>query len=261
MKAVDVIWVADQTALAQHAARHVGDLVRGRDAPTIALPTGDTPIGMYRQLAADHRDGKISFRQARLFNLDEYVGMAPDHPQSYHAFLHRHFLDHIDVAPQGVRLLCGDTPDADEECSAYDSAIAAAGGLDLAILGLGANGHIAFNEPGDPWDRETHCVTLAERTREAHRPNFKDESSIPRFGLTMGVKMLAAARNILLLCAGQSKREAMAALLAGVRDAAWPVTSIADHPRLTVIAEANLKPDDATRPTVASVREHASADR
>lgn len=239
---MNIIWVADYDALAEQAARHVRDLLRANGTLSIALPTGDTPIGMYRRLAAYAANGEISFRHTRLFNLDEYAGMAPENPQSYHAFLHRQFLDHIDAPADSVRLLRGDAHDADEECRSYDRAIAAAGGLDLAILGLGANGHIAFNEPHDPWDRETHPVTLAETTRNAHRPNFKDDDSVPRAGLTMGIKTLAAARSILLLGAGLSKREAMAALLAGVKDAAWPVTSIIDHPKLTVIAEAGLKP-------------------
>lgn len=235
-------WAADRADLAITAARHVQGILARNPAPSIALPTGETPTGMYHKLAELHQHNGLSFRGARLFNLDEYVGMGPDSPKSYHAFLHHHFLDHIDAKPENVRLLRGDTADHDAECRAYDAAIAQAGGLDLAILGLGGNGHLAFCEPHDPWDLTTHQVTLAETTRKAHRPNFAKESDIPRFGLTMGLKTLRNARQVLLLCAGASKKAAMAAFLKGEKDEAWPVTCLIGHPDLTVIADKELQP-------------------
>lgn len=235
-------WAQTRAALAETAADIVADVLRRTEAPVIALPTGETPIGLYRALAQRHHRDGLSFRAARFFNLDEYEGMSPDHPQSYHAFLHKHFLDHVDAAPGNIRLLRGDAPDPQEECRAYDLAITAAGGLDLAILGLGGNGHVAFNEPFDPWDQQTHRVLLAEKTRAAHRPNFARAADVPRFGLTMGIRTLLAARRILLLCAGASKREAMAALLRGGKDKAWPVTCLLDHEDVTIIAEAELQP-------------------
>lgn len=235
-------WAQSRTALAETAADIIEDVLRRTKAPVIALPTGETPIGLYRALARRHQRDGLSFRAARFFNLDEYEGMPPDHPQSYHAFLHEHFLDHIDAARENVRLLRGDAPDPQEECRAYDRAIKAAGGLDLAILGLGGNGHVAFNEPFDPWDQETHRVLLAEKTRAAHLPNFATAADVPRIGLTMGIRTLLAARRILLLCAGASKREAMAALLKGRKDEVWPVTCLLDHKDVTIIAEAELQP-------------------
>lgn len=239
---LSVHWAETRTALAETAADHVQDVLRAKKAPVIALPTGETPIGLYRVLAERHHRDGLSFATTRFFNLDEYAGMPPDHPQSYHAFLHRHFLDHVDADPRNIRLLRGDVLDGQEECRAYDRAITAAGGIDLAILGLGGNGHVAFNEPFDPWDQDTHPVVLAEKTRAAHRPNFARAEDVPRSGLTMGIGTLLAARNILLLCVGASKREAMAALLRGRKDEAWPVTSLIGHKRLTIIAEAELQP-------------------
>ena len=233
-----VHWARSRAALAEAAADIVQDVLRQVKAPVIALPTGETPIGLYQALARR----PLSFATARFFNLDEYEGMAPDHPQSYHTFLHRHFLDHIDAAPENIRLLRGDAPDALAECRAYDDAIRATGGFDLAILGLGGNGHVAFNEPFDPWDQETHRVVLAEKTRLAHRPNFARPEDVPQSGLTMGIKTLLAARKILLLCAGASKRDAMAALLKGRKDEAWPVTCLLGHKDVTIIAEAELQP-------------------
>jgi glucosamine-6-phosphate deaminase len=242
MMKLDVTWATDRAAMAELAAAYVCTSLRSGLTTSVALPTGDTPIGMYERLAERCRRGEVSFRNAKLFNLDEYAGMPPENPRSYHAFVRRHLIDHIDVPMEQVRLLRGDAPDAEEECRAYDRAIAAAGGIDLAILGLGSNGHIAFNEPGVLWDLDTHVVELDQRTRQAHQPNFPDEASVPRIGVTMGIRTLKAAKKVLLLCAGEGKREAMAALLAGREDYAWPVTSLLDHKDLSILAEETLFP-------------------
>lgn len=235
-------WAADRAAMAELAADYVCASLADGSATSLALPTGDTPIGMYKHLVERCRRGEISFSNAELFNLDEYTGMSPNNPRSYHAFMRRHLIDHIDVPAEQVHLLRGNVADPAEQCRDFDRAIAAAGGIDLAILGLGANGHIAFNEPGVSWELDTHVVTLDEKTRHAHRPNFPDEASVPSTGVTMGVNTLRSARKVLLLCAGESKREALAALLAGREDRAWPVTSLLGHTDLSILAEAALMP-------------------
>jgi glucosamine-6-phosphate deaminase len=195
---------------------------------------------MYERLAEMHRAGEFSCRAGRFFNLDEFVGLGPDDPHSYGAYLRRHFLERVDASPDGVRFLRGNAPDLEAECRAYDAAIEAAGGIDLAILGLGTNGHIAFNEPGADWQDTTHCVVLAEPTRRAQRRQFHSGVAIPHEGLTMGVKTIRAARAILLLVAGAGKEAALAALLAGSPDANWPVTGLLEHPDLVVLADRRL---------------------
>jgi glucosamine-6-phosphate deaminase len=242
MTKLNVTWAADRAAMAELAANQVSATLLDGSATSLALPTGDTPIGMYEELSQRCRRGEISFGANKLFNLDEYVGMSPENPRSYHAFMRRNLIDRIDAPEDQVHLLRGDAPDADEQCRAFDRAIEAAGGIDLAVLGLGANGHIAFNEPGVSWDLDTHVVSLDERTRQAHRPNFPDDASVPKTGVTMGINTLRSARKVLLLCAGESKREAMAALLAGREDPAWPVTSLIGHSDLVVVAEEALMP-------------------
>jgi len=242
MTKLDVTWVADRAAMATLAADYVCASILAGSATSLALPTGETPIGMYEQLVKRCSAGEISFRDAQLFNLDEYAGMSPDDPRSYHAFMRSHLIDHIDVPAEQVHLLRGDAPDASAECRNFDRAIAAVGGIDVAILGLGANGHIAFNEPGVSWSLDTHVVALDESTQQAHRPNFADEASVPTTGMTMGIKTLRSARKVLLLCAGESKRQALAALLAGRQDSAWPVTSLLGHKDLSIVAEAALMP-------------------
>ncbi len=223
--------------LSDQAAAHVAALLRRKAAAAIALPTGRTPRGMYERLVALHRAGEFSCRDARIFNLDEFVGLGPDDPASYGAYLRRHFLSQVDADPVRIRLLQGDALDLDAECRDYDRAIDAAGGLDLAILGLGRNGHIAFNEPGGDWRSVTHRVVLSESTRSAQRQQFPSDEAVPREGLTMGMQTIRAARAILLLVAGVEKAAGLAALRAGRRDPSWPVTGLLDHADLLVLAD------------------------
>lgn len=223
--------------LADQAAARVAALFRRNPRATIALPTGATPRGMYERLVVLHRAGEFSCRDGRFFNLDEFVGLAPHSPCSYAAYVRRHFLGRIDADPAGIRLLRGDAPDLDAECRAYDRAIEAAGGIDLAILGLGRNGHVAFNEPGGDWQSTTHRVTLAESTRRAQRQQFPNGEAVPRQGLTMGLRTIREARALLLLVAGAGKEAGLAALRAGRPDANWPVTALLDHADLVVLAD------------------------
>jgi glucosamine-6-phosphate deaminase len=234
---VQLLWVNGHVELAEQAAAHVAALFRRNPRAVVALPTGATPRGMYEGLATLHRAGELSCREGRFFNLDEFVGLAPDSPCSYAAYLWRHFLRRVDANPARVRLLRGDVPDLEAECRAYDQAIEAAGGIDLAILGLGRNGHVAFIEPGSDLQSTTHVVTLAESTRRAQRQQFPNGEAVPRQGVTMGMRTIRAARALLLLVAGAEKEAGLAALRAGRLDAAWPVTALFDHPDLVVLAD------------------------
>jgi glucosamine-6-phosphate deaminase len=223
--------------LADQAAARVAALFRRNPRAAIALPTGATPRGMYERLATLHRAGEFSCRDGHFFNLDEFIGLAPDSPCSYAAYLRRHFFRRVDVDPAGIRLLRGTAPDLEAECRAYDRAIEEAGGIDLAILGLGRNGHVAFNEPGSDWQSTTHRVALAESTRRAQRQQFPNGEVVPRQGLTMGLQTIREARALLLLVAGAGKEAGLAALRAGRPDASWPVTALLDHADLVVLAD------------------------
>ncbi len=228
--------------IAMAAARHVGELVAHKPDAAIALPTGNTPVGLYRRLAERHAAGQFSCPQARFFNLDEFVGLSPEDPRSYGAFLWQHVFRPLSVTPGQVRLLRGTAPDLAAECRRFDQAIAQAGGLDLAILGLGSNGHIAFNEPGSDWNAATREVVLTEATRRGQSPSFGREADVPRRALTMGLRTLREARAILLLISGSGKAEAIAAMLRSKPDQNWPVTAILDHPMLTILADSALDP-------------------
>ena len=236
---MQLLWMNGHVELAEQAAGRVAALFRDNPRAVVALPTGATPRGMYERLATLHRADKFSCREARFFNLDEFVGLPPDNPCSYAAYLWRHFFRRVDADPTRIRTLRGDASDLEAECRAYDQAIKAAGGLDLAILGLGRNGHVAFNEPSSDWQATTHRVTLTESTRRAQRQQFPSGEAIPRQGLTMGLRTLREARSILLLVAGAGKEAGLAALRADAPDPIWPVTALLDHPNLVVLADRN----------------------
>jgi glucosamine-6-phosphate deaminase len=220
-------------AFAAAAADVVAAQLRDKGRSVLALPTGHTPLGMYTELVRRSKAGTLSLAEARIFNLDEFCGLPPADPHSYAAFMHEYLITPLALAPDHVHLLRGDAADLEGECRRYDAAIAQCGGIDLCVLGLGANGHIAFNEPGCSWDNHTHVVQLAPATR-AVRPTEPDWR-VPESGITLGIRNLLEARHILLLISGANKRAARDALYHGTADLDWPVTSLLQHPHVTTI--------------------------
>ncbi len=230
-----VINAATPRAFACAAADWTCDHLRGKPQSALALPTGGTPRGLYAELIERSKAGTVRLDAARIFNLDEYRGLGPSDPHSYAAFLERHLIAPAGIAADRVRLLRGDAPDMDAECREYDAAVAACGGIDLCIMGLGVNGHIAFNEPGSSWELRTHLVHLSHVTRAAHERQAEVPWEIPAWGVTMGIKTLLESRHVLLLIAGTHKEAAKAAFYAGAADIDWPATSLLAHGSLTVI--------------------------
>ena len=238
-------WCRGGNEFSLAAADQVSALLARKPGAVIALPTGQTPLGMYTELAARVARQRLSVAQGRFFNLDDYLGLNVDHPLSYACFLREHFLMPAGVPEEHIRLLQGDAVGIDAECRAYEAAIASAGGLDLAILGLGANGHIGFNEPGSDWSTRTHVVSLSPETRATHVAQTQGKFAIPEYGITVGISTIVAAREILLLVAGGAKARALAAFRRGIPDPKWPVTALLTHRNLTVLAAAELQPSAA----------------
>jgi glucosamine-6-phosphate deaminase len=234
-------WCRSGTEFSRAAADHVAALLERKPNAVIALPTGQTPLGMYAELVARAARKRLSAAQARFFNLDDYLGLNAGHPLSYARFLKEHFLTPAGVPEEHIRLLRGDAIGFEAECRDYEVAIAAAGGLDLAVLGLGTNGHIGFNEPGSDWSAQTHVVSLSQETRATHAAQTKGRFAIPEYGITVGISTIVAAREILLLAAGGAKARALAAFRGGIPDPKWPVTALLTHPNLTVLAEVELQ--------------------
>ena len=237
-----ILWCRGGGEFSRSAADHVAALLARKPEAVIALPTGQTPLGMYGELVARAAAKRLSAAQARFFDLDDYLGLNVHHPLSYARFLREHFLRPAGVPERHIRLLRGDAVGIEAECREYEAAIAAAGGLDLAILGLGINGHIGFNEPGSDWSAQTHVVCLSPETRATHAAQTQGEFAIPEYGITVGISTIVAAREILLLVAGGAKARALAAFRSGIPDPKWPVTALLTHRNLTVLAEAELQP-------------------
>src|SRR5438874_7099029 len=204
-----VLVTPDYRTLSEEAAALVARAVRAKPDVTLGLPTGSTPLGMYEELIRKHRHEELDFSRVRTFNLDEYLGLAPDDPQSYHAYMHARFFDHMNIAVENTRIPDGSPGvDADAECGRYEDEIRNVGGIDLLIVGIGSNGHIAFNEPGSSFESRTRVVTLAQETIANARRKFTDEAEVPGTAITMGIATIFEARLIVLLAAGAAKATA-----------------------------------------------------
>ncbi len=230
-----IINTATPHAFASAAADWTGDHLHDKPQSVLALPTGNTPLGLYSELIARKLAGTLNLDEAKVFNLDEYCGLGQSNPHSYAAFMQRHLIVPARLGADRVRLLRGDATDLEAECHDYDAAVADCGGIDLCVLGLGVNGHIAFNEPGSSWDLRTHVVHLSHATRAAHERQAQLPWQIPTWGVTMGIKTVLESRHVLLLIAGSHKETARAAVFGGVADSDWPVTSLLAHPSVTII--------------------------
>ena len=222
-------------AFAVAAADVVAEQLHTKPRLVLALPTGTTPLGLYTELVHRCKAGTLSLTEAYIFNLDEFCGVPQDDARSFATFIHRYLVAPLALAPDRVRLLRGDAADLQDECRRYDAAIAQCGGIDLCVLGLGANGHIAFNEPGCSWDERTHVVQLANATRAVQQRPSEPDWRVPKSGITLGIGNLLEARRILLLIAGSNKTAARDALHRGAADLDWPVTSLLQHPNVTTI--------------------------
>ena len=217
--------------IAAMAAQQYEDLLKRKPNAILGGATGSTPLGLYAELIRLNKAGKISFKDASSFNLDEYVGLDGTHDQSYRYFMDHNLFDHIDIDKARTRVPSGiDTSDP----AAYDKEIAAAGGVDLQLLGIGNNGHIGFNEPGTPFGSLTHVVELTESTREANKRFFASLDEVPTHAVTMGVKTVMQARSIILMAIGPAKAPIMKEMLQGPVTEKVPASVLQLHPDVTV---------------------------
>lgn len=223
----------DYAGLSQRAAEIVIDLIQLKPNAVLVLPTGSTPIGFYDALVKS----RVSLAEVTTFNLDEYVGLPKEHPQSYYAFMKEHLYDRTDLKPSRRHIPNGMAPDPEAECRRYEEAIRAAGGVDLAILGIGHNGHLGFNEPGSPWDSPTRMVSLTESTRQANARFFNSIDEVPTHALTMGMGTILRARRILLLANGAGKAEAIRETVKGTPRVEVPATALQTHTDVTVLLD------------------------
>ena len=224
--------IIDSTSnIAAMAAQQYVSLLKNKPNAILGGATGSTPLGLYAELVRLNQAGEISFKDASSFNLDEYVGLDGTHDQSYRYFMDHNLFDHIDIDKSRTHVPSGiDISDP----AAYDKAIAAAGGVDLQLLGIGNNGHIGFNEPGTPFGSLTHVVELTESTREANKRFFASIDDVPTHAVTMGIKTVMQAKSIILMATGPAKAPIMKQMLQGPVTEEVPASVLQLHPDVTV---------------------------
>ncbi|KIL52861.1 glucosamine-6-phosphate deaminase [Jeotgalibacillus campisalis] len=234
---MNLIVVNHYEELSQKAAEIIEQLIQSHPASILGLATGSTPIGLYQELIKRYQQGAISFEKVRTINLDEYIGLAEDHPQSYHAFMKKHLFDEIAIPKEQTHLPNGNASFLDEECLRYERLIEKIGPADVQLLGIGSNGHIGFNEPGSSFSSETHVIKLAQSTREANARFFHSVDEVPSHAITMGIASILKSKKILLLASGPSKTAALRRLLQQKKEEAFPASVLCSHPHVTLIAD------------------------
>lgn len=222
--------------------------IKAKPDVVIGLATGSTPVGLYAELARMNKAGEISLAKVRTFNLDEYVGLAPDHDQSYRCFMNVKLFDHVDIDKANTRVLNGKADDLAAECAKFEEEIKAAGGVDLQLLGIGSNGHIGFAEPGSPKDGRTSVVDLTESTIKDNSRLFDSVDEVPKQALSMGIGTSLDAKEIVLVANGENKAKAIAAAIEGKPGTDCPASFLQEHPNVTFIidkaAASELKCED-----------------
>ena len=225
------------------AANYIAEAINRKAAVTdtpfvLGLPTGSTPLGTYQELIRLHKEGKVSFKNVITFNMDEYVGLPEDHPQSYHTFMWENFFSHIDINPSNVNILNGNAPDLAKECADYEKKIAGAGGIDLFLGGVGEDGHIAFNEPFSSMNSRTRIKTLTEDTILVNSRFFGGDCSlVPKLALTVGVATILSAGEVIILAFGPKKARAVQQGVEGAYSHSWTITGLQTHPHGILVCD------------------------
>jgi glucosamine-6-phosphate deaminase len=236
---MEIIIQPTPEAAAEIAAELIADLLRKKPGAVLGLATGSTPLLLYRKLIAM----KLDWRKVKTFNLDEYVNLPPQHPQSYHSFMWRNLFQHINISKKNIHIPDGIAKDIPKFCALYEKQIRAAGEIDLQILGIGTDGHIGFNEPTSSLASRTRIKTLTKRTRLDNARFFGDGDAVPRHVITMGIGTILDARHCLLLAFGKNKARAVAGAVEGPISAINPASALQSHPKVTVCLDqaASLK--------------------
>ena len=233
-----VLLNAGYEELSREAARIVASAVRSKPTATLGLATGSTTVGMYKELVRLHEGQGLDFSRAVTFNLDEYLGLGPEHPQSFHCFMREHFFEHVNVAQQNIHIPDGTiSGDYEDYCAAYERAIREAGGIDLQVLGIGRNGHVGFNEPTSSFGSRTRLKVLTNETIEDNRKFFDEREEMPQCAITMGIGTILEAKKILLLATGEAKAETVAEAIEGPITASVTASCLQLHPDVTFVID------------------------
>ncbi len=232
-----VIIRKDYDEVSAEAARFVAERIRKNPKIVLGLATGSTPLGMYQELCRMHQEEGLDFSRVRTFNLDEYIGLPPDHTQSYDYFMRENFFKHVNFNPRFLHIPDGLTKNIDEHCEWYERQIEKAGGIDIQVLGIGANGHLAFNEPGSSLGSRTRIKTLTQQTIKDNARFFERLDDVPRYAITMGIGTIMEAKELLLLAIGQNKAKAVKAAVEGPITAMCPASMLQMHRKAYVMVD------------------------
>ncbi|CAN5575040.1 glucosamine-6-phosphate deaminase [soil metagenome] len=234
---MEIIILPDAEVASQYAASLVARLIKQKPTAVLGLATGSTPLPFYEDLVRKHREEGLDLSQVTTFNLDEYVGLAPEHPASYHYFMRENFFSKVNIPGSQTNIPDGLGQDVPTTCQAYEADIAAAGGIDVQILGIGGDGHIGFNEPTSSLASRTRIKTLTQRTREDNAPFFANAADVPHHVITMGVGTIMEAKHVILLAFGAKKAQAVADTVEGPVTAMVPASVLQLHPQATVLLD------------------------
>lgn len=231
----------DYATLSRWAANYIVKKInshKSHNPIVLGLPTGSSPLGVYKELIALHKSGKVSFKNVVTFNMDEYIGIPKEHPESYHSFMWKNFFNHIDIKPENVNILNGNAFDLDEECNQYEEKIASYGGIDLFMGGIGIDGHIAFNEPGSSLQSRTRVKTLTHDTILANARFFDNNpSNVPKTALTVGVGTVMDAKEVLIIVNGHNKARALQHAVEEGINHMWTISALQMHQKGIIVCD------------------------
>ncbi|NLZ75482.1 MAG: glucosamine-6-phosphate deaminase [Erysipelotrichia bacterium] len=232
-----VIICKDYNEVSDRAAEIMLDVVKNNPKAVLGLATGSSPIGLYQRMIKDHQENGTSYANITTFNLDEYVGLEQEHPQSYYTFMHQNLFNHIDIKKENVNIPSVQGDDMQANCDAYNELLSKQK-IDLQLLGIGSNGHLAFNEPGTPFDSVTQVVDLKQSTIQDNARFFDDDmSKVPTQSITMGIKNVMDAKKILLVASGKNKADAIYQTVKGEVSTDCPASILQKHPDVTVVVD------------------------
>lgn len=238
-----VVILENADAVARYGANIFRDQLQKKPQSVFGFATGSTPLSLYRELIESNRNGEISFSSVRSFNLDEYMDLPAEHPQSYRHFMNREFFDHVDIDPNNTRVPPGDAENPLQACAEYEQAIHAAGGIDIQLLGIGRNGHIGFNEPTSCLTSRTRVKTLTRETIEDNARFFTANEFQPQLSITMGIGTIMESRLVVLLATGKGKAGAIKDMVEGPVSAWCPASALQMHPATVVIVDEEAASD------------------
>lgn len=227
----------DYNAMSHRVASILSSQIMLKPDCVLGLATGSTPVGAYKQLVEWYKKGDLDFSKVRSINLDEYVGLAPTHDQSYRYFMQTNLFDHVNIDPENTNVPNGLAEDAAEECRRYNQVIHTLGPIDLQLLGMGHNGHIGFNEPSDVFERETHVVNLTETTIQANARFFASADEVPRQAMTMGIQTIMQAKKVLVAVSGKDKAEIVKKAFEGPVTPNVPASILQMHPDVILVGD------------------------